>query len=127
MKIIKNYGIASGQQLNTSKSSILFGSKVPAELKHEIKNAVGINKEGGMGTYLRLPEKICGSKRQVFAFIRDLLNNRINSWTAKFLSKGGKEILIKSVAQALPTLILNKLKSAIAKFWWSTKQNNKWL
>ena len=88
-----------------------------------------------MGTYLGLPEKICGSKRQVFAFIRDRLNNRINSWTAKFLTKGGKEILIKSIAQALPTYvmlcfllpqdILNKLNSAIAKFWWSTKEITK--
>ena len=102
-----------------------------------IKATVGIQREGGMGTYLGLPEKICGSKRQVFAFIRDQLNNRINSWTAKFLTKGGKDILIKSVAQALPTYvmscfllpqdILNKLKSAIAKFWWSTKENNKGL
>ncbi|XP_033134838.1 uncharacterized protein LOC117127923 [Brassica rapa] len=137
MKIITNYGMASGQQLNTSKSSILFGSKVSVEVKQEIKAAVGIQKEGGMGTYLGLPEKICGSKRQVFTFVRDRLNIRINCWTAKFLSKGGKEILIKSVAQALPTYvmscfllpqdILNKLKSAIAKFWWSTKQNNRGL
>ena len=137
MKIINNYGLVSGQQLNTSKSSILFGSKVPAEVKHVIKATVGIQREGGMGTYLGLPEKICGSKRQVFAFIRDRLNNRINSWTAKFLTKGGKEIFIKSVAQALPTYvmscfllpqdILNKLKSSIANFWWSTKENNKGL
>lgn len=137
MNIINNYGVSSGQQLNTSKSSILFGSKVPNDVKQGIKTAVGIHKEGGMETYLRLPEKIFGSKRQVFAFIKDRLNNRINSWTAKFLSKGGKEILIKSVAQAmttyvmscflLPQEILNKLKSAIAKFWWSTKQNNRGL
>ena len=107
MNIINNYGVASGQQLNTSKSSILFGSKVPNDVKQGIKTAVGIHKEGGMGTYLRLPEKIFGSKRQVFAFIRDRLNNRINSWTAKFLSKGGKEILIKLVAQAMPTYVMS--------------------
>ena len=87
--------------------------------------------------YLGLPEKICGSKQEVFSFVQDRLNNRINSWSAKFLSKGGKEILIKSVAQALPTYvmscfllpqtIINKLRGAIAKFWWSTKNNNRGL
>ena len=40
MKIINNYGLVSGQQLNTSKSSILFGSKVPAEVKQVIKNTL---------------------------------------------------------------------------------------
>lgn len=60
---------------------------------------------------------------------------RINSWSSKFLSKGGKEVLVKSVAQALPTYVMscfllpqnvtNKLQSAISHFWWSTKQNNK--
>lgn len=135
--IINLYGRASGQQLNPAKSSILFGNKVSHEVKRDIKQTLGIHKEGGMGMYLGLPEKICGSKRQVFAFIRDRLNDRINSWSAKLLSKGGKEVLLKSVAQALPTYvmscfllpqdIISKLQSAIAKFWWSTKANNRGL
>lgn len=33
----------------------------------EIKRTIGITKEGGMGVYLGLPEKICGSKKKVFA------------------------------------------------------------
>ncbi|CAA7058559.1 unnamed protein product [Microthlaspi erraticum] len=107
MKIIKCYGLASGQQLNTSKSSIFFGNKVPQELRRSLKNTLGISKEGGMGTYLGLPEKICGSKKQVLAFVQDRLSQRINSWSAKLLSKGGKEVLIKSVAQALPTYVMS--------------------
>ena len=134
MRIISEYGRASGQQLNAAKSSVFFGSKVPTELKTEIKEALGISREGGMGIYLGLPEKICGSKRQVFAFIQERLLERLNSWSAKLLSKGGKEVLIKSVAQALPSYVMScfllpqdiikKMSSAIARFWWSTKQNN---
>ena len=90
-----------------------------------------------MGVYLGLPEKICGSKKQAFAFIQERLHNRINSWSAKLLSKGGKEVLLKSVAQALPTYVMScfllpqdiirKLTSAISRFWWSTKDNNRGL
>lgn len=90
-----------------------------------------------MGTYLGLPEKICGSKKQVFAFVQDRLSKRINSWSAKFLSKSGKEVLLKSVAQALPTYVMScfllpqgiikKLQSAISNFWWSNKQNSRGL
>lgn len=60
---------------------------------------------------------------------------KTNSWSSKLLSKGGKEVVIKSVAQALPTFlmscyrlpkgIISKLRSAIAKFWWSTKSENR--
>lgn len=137
MWIITVYGKASGQQLNPGKSSILCGSKVDHEIKRVLKQTLGIQKEGGMRMYLGLPEKIWGSKRQVFAFNRKRLNDRINSWSARLLSKGGKEVLLKSVAQALPTYvmscfllpkeIINKLQAAIAKFWWSTKANNKGL
>ena len=137
IRIINLYGRASGQLLNLSKSSILFGNRVGQEVKIAMKQILGINKEGRMGMYLGLPEKICGSKRQVFAFIRHRLSDRINSWSAKLLSKGGKEVLLKSVAQALPTYvmscfllpkdIINKLQGAIAKFWWSTKGNNRGL
>lgn len=87
--------------------------------------------------YLGLPEKICGSKKQVFSYVQDRLNSRINAWSSKFLSKGGKEILIKSAAQALPTYVIscfllpqnviNKLKGAISKFWWSKKAESRGL
>ena len=90
-----------------------------------------------MGSYLGLPEKIHGSKSQVFAFVRDRLQIRVNTWTSKFFSKGGKEIMIKSQAQALPTYVMScfllpkavtsKLTSAIANFWWSNKADSKGL
>lgn len=135
MRIINTYGCSSGKKLNVDKSSILFGNKVPPDRKSEIKQTLGITKEGGMGVYLGLPEKICGSKKQAFAFIQDRLQNRISSWSAKLLPKGGKEVLIKSVAQALPTYVMScfllpqdiirKLTSAISRFWWSTKNSNR--
>ncbi|XP_024015977.1 uncharacterized protein LOC112089225 [Eutrema salsugineum] len=87
-----------------------------------------------MGMYLGLPEQICGSKKKIFSFVHDRLSSRVNNWSARLLSKGGKEIQIKSVAQAVPTYIMScfllpqgitdKLRSAIANFWWSSKQNN---
>ncbi|KAG7543067.1 Reverse transcriptase domain [Arabidopsis thaliana x Arabidopsis arenosa] len=133
--IIRAYGEASGQQLNFRKSSVMFGKDVDNQTRSTIKRTLGISTEGGMGTYLGLPEKIHGSKTQVFSFVRDRLHSRLNTWSAKFLSKGGKEILIKSVAQALPTYVMScfllpkaissKLKSAIADFWWKTRADSK--
>ncbi|XP_023634285.1 uncharacterized protein LOC111829426 [Capsella rubella] len=83
-----------------------------------------------MGLYLGLPESFGGAKTQFFSFVRDRLQTHINGWSAKFLSKGGKEVMIKSVAAALPTYVMSclrlpksitaKLTCAVAKFCWST-------
>ena len=137
MRIIDVYSNASRQQLNKSKSSVLFGSKVVASSKHDLKRSLNINQEGGMGMYLGLPETICGSKKQVFSFVQERLNDRTNSWSSKLLSKGGKEIQIKAVAQAVPSHVMScyllpqgitkKLTGAVSHFWWSTKINNKGL
>ena len=96
-------------------------------IKAEFKSTLGINNLGGMGFYFGLPESLRGSKTKIFSFVRDRLQTRIHGWSTKFLSKGGKEVMIKSVATALPTYVMScfrlpktitsKLTSAAAKFW----------
>lgn len=43
-----------------------------------------------MRSYLGLPESLGGSKVQVFGFVQDRLNNRVNGWTFRFFTKRGK-------------------------------------
>ena len=102
MLCLDMYGDASGQRLNLEKSSIIFGSKVPIDLGVELKTILGIEKDGGEGTYLGLPECFSGSKRQLRSFIRGKIQGRLNGWFSKSLSQGGKEILLKSICLALP-------------------------
>ncbi|WZZ51140.1 hypothetical protein YC2023_051247 [Brassica napus] len=83
-----------------------------------------------MGTYLGIPEDISGSKCKLFAFLKDKLMHIVNGWTGRWLSKGGKEVLIKSILLSLPTYVMStfllpleiceNLASAIAQFWWSS-------
>ena len=82
-----------------------------------------------MRSYLGLAENIGGSKIQVFSFVQERLANRINGWTFKFFSKGGKEVIIISVVMTLPNHVMScyrlpkatakKLTAAVAQFWWS--------
>ena len=60
-----------------------------------------------MGSYLGIPESLGGSKIQVFGFVQERLNNRVNGWTFKFFTKGGKEVIIKSVVTALPNHVMS--------------------
>ena len=82
-----------------------------------------------MGSYLGFPESFGGSKVQLFGFVQDRLNNRVNGWTFRFFTKGGTEVIIKSVVTVLPNHVMSvyrlpkatvkKLTSAVAQFWWS--------
>ncbi|XP_023633877.1 uncharacterized protein LOC111829331 [Capsella rubella] len=128
--ILRQYEEVSGQQINFAKSSVQFGHSVDSNTRAEIQGILGITNIGGMGSYLGLPESLGEAKTKVFSFVRDRLDRHINNWSAKFLSKGGKEVMIKLVASALPTYVMScfrlpktitsKLTSAVAKYWWSS-------
>ncbi|XP_056847414.1 uncharacterized protein LOC108829345 [Raphanus sativus] len=105
-------------------------ARINATTRQEIKDVLGIQNDGGMGTYLGIPEDISGLKCKLFAYLKDKLMHRVNGWTGRWLSKGGKEVLIKSILLALPTYVMStfllpleiceNLASAIAQFWWSS-------
>lgn len=59
------------------------------------------------GKYIGLPSIVGRSKKVIFAHIRDRFWNRIQAWRAKPHSKAEREILIKAVAQAIPTYFMS--------------------
>ena len=62
MKVVRKYGKASGQCSNFDKFSLLFRKRITVNDRQQIKNTLGIQNEGGMVSYLGIPEDISGSK-----------------------------------------------------------------
>ncbi|KAG7534826.1 Reverse transcriptase domain [Arabidopsis thaliana x Arabidopsis arenosa] len=135
VRIIEEYSLASGQRVNYQKSSIYFGKQIPLERREEVKQKLGISQEGGEGIYLGLPESFSGSKVATLSYLRDRLSQKVSGWQSNFLSPGGKEMLLKAVAMALPTYtmacfklpttICKQLVSVMADFWWRNKKDTK--
>lgn len=129
-KILSIYGGATGQLVNPCKSSIFFGTKVNDSDKEVVKQSLGIDTEGGMGSYLGLPECFTGSKVKMLSYIHDSLKSKFSGCFARLLSQGGKDTLIKSVALASPIHAMScfrfpkttceSLNSAMANFWWNS-------
>lgn len=84
--------------------------------------------------YLGLPVFVGQSKKNVFAYLKDRIWKRIQGWKEKFLPWAGKEILIKAVAQAIPTFAMgcfdlaktlcDQLSTMICRYWWNQQEGN---
>ena len=57
-RILKEYETVLGQQINSQKSSIQFGHKIEESSHQKLRDILGIQNIGGMGSYLGLPESL---------------------------------------------------------------------
>lgn len=66
----------------------------------------------GEGKYMGIPTIAGKSKRSTFNYIKKKMGKKILSWRGKYLSLAGKEVLIKPVAQAVPSYICSQFHCA---------------
>lgn len=128
-EILSKYERASGQMINNQKSYISFSTRTTSEIKLRVKQTLGIEKEGGVGKYLGLPELFGRKKKDVFASIVDRIKQRAVSWSSRQLSPAGKLTLLKSVLSAIPTFSMScfllpvslckKIQLVLTRFWWT--------
>ena len=57
--------------------------------------------------YLGVPVYMGRLKEKTFNYLKDQVWKRIQGWKQKLLSQAGKEILIKAVAQAIPSYAMS--------------------
>ena len=90
--------------------------------------ALGIREVDRFETYLGLPNLFGRSKYQTFSYQKDKVwKKKIQGWKGQLLSRVGKEVLIKAVAQSIPTYMMgvfqlsvklcNDLNAMCARFW----------
>ncbi|KAL9279362.1 putative RNA-directed DNA polymerase [Arabidopsis thaliana] len=135
VNIFKRYEEISGQMINYSKSSIIFGMKIPEVKRRRLQRILNIDNVGGGGKYLGLPEQFGRKKVEMFEYIVKRVKERTEGWSNKFLSPAGKEILIKSIALALPVYSMNcfmlphsicdEIQSVLTTFWWGKEKGKR--
>ncbi|KAL5568003.1 hypothetical protein UlMin_024578 [Ulmus minor] len=127
-EILKLYETASGQVVNLSKSAVCFGPNLSESDATQMAALLGVPRVRCHEKYLGLPCFSGRNKQGLFSSIKDRVWNKLCGWKSKLLSAGGKEILIKSIIQAIPTYAMNlfKLPSSLIRelqrlcgqFWW---------
>ncbi|KAL0303974.1 UNVERIFIED_CONTAM: hypothetical protein Sradi_6265500 [Sesamum radiatum] len=115
---------ASDQEINFTKSSVALSKNTREGERQQVSGKLGIRRENTMELYLDLLSKLARSKRELFAVIRDRVWSRITGWNEKLLSHAGNEVLIKSVIQAIPTLLCGGLSGVYGISYQSRDEEN---
>ncbi|XP_060969704.1 uncharacterized protein LOC133036942 [Cannabis sativa] len=133
LRLLHLFEAATGQQVNFSKSSIFFRSNTPIDLRNRLCTMLGMSMADERSTYLGLPCTMGRNEDAILGFLKEKMQKRIRSWEGRLLLKAGREILLKTVAQALPTYAMSvfllplktcsHLESLMSKYWWGSSNN----
>jgi hypothetical protein len=133
--ILTNYQLASGQLVSLDKSEVSYSRNVLSREKEIICNKMDVKAVTSHSKYLGLPVIFGRSKNEVFSFVRDRVWKKLKGWKEKFLSRAGKETLIKAVAQAIPSYVMScykipegcckDIEALLAQFWWGTDEKKR--
>ena len=107
----------------------------PETMREQVKLKLRVPNEKLNEKYLGMPTAVGSSKNGAFKCLKDRLWSKIRGWMEKTMSAAGKDVLIKSVAQAIPVFSMSCFKlprclcehltSAIRAFWWGSNQGQK--
>lgn len=131
---LEKYERASGHVVNFQKSSISF-SRNTTSMERDLVSAIfNVSQAQDFGKYLGLPSSIGRNKNKVFGYIEQKIRQRIRNWQKRLLSMAGKEILLKGIAQAMPTYAMSifllpnslceRVERMMNRYWWGNRGTN---
>lgn len=130
MNMLKTFEAASGQKINVDKSSVFFSRNVEINTKEGVLEILGFHEADENTQYLGLPNCMGRNKSAILGYLKNRVRTKIQSWDGKLLNQGGKEVLLKTVAQAIPNYALSvflipmemcrDMEKMMCKFWWNS-------
>ena len=103
LQLLGCYEAALGQAINRQKMPIFFSRNTRSEVKADIQTLMGVRVMENCEKYLGLPMVGGKSKVNTFKDLPEKITKPVMGWKEKFISKAGREILIKTIAQTIPT------------------------
>lgn len=96
---------------------------------------LGIQRSTNSKKHLGLPNMVGRGRKPPFQFIKDKFKVRLDNWSNKVLSQGGKEIFVKLVSNAIPSYAMScflmpksfywELESIFTRYWWQKGKGRK--
>lgn len=106
-EVLNSYEAVSGQAVKYQKSAVFFSANVCRDKQAEIKQVLGVYADIGDSKYLGLSSLIGRSKKTIFRYLKDRVYQKIQGWNSKLLSRAGKAVMIRNVAQMIPSYTMS--------------------
>lgn len=104
-------------------------------MQSTVCQTLNIHKVALAERYLGLPTEVGRNLSGLFEYLPNQIKGRIEGWCGREASCAGREVLIKSIAQAVPTYSMscfrlpintcNKMRSAMVNYWWGSSADNR--
>ncbi|KAF7812710.1 RNA-directed DNA polymerase [Senna tora] len=102
LQCLSSFGEASGQKVNTHKTSIYFSKNTNPEKRQQVLSLTNFGATQDIGKYLGMPILHNRVTRHTFNFLVDKVRNCLAGWKRNCLSLAGRVTLAKSVISAVP-------------------------
>jgi hypothetical protein len=109
-RALHQYEQGTGQLINPAKCSIMFGKNCEEDDKKKVKEILNAPQTTKEEKYLGLHTPHGWVSKEHFKSTKERLAKHFTSWAKRFMSSGAKEVLINSVAQAIPTYVMGGFK-----------------
>lgn len=106
-RILDRYESISGQQINYVKSGITFSPNTSAGCRGEVCAQLGVTEKQSPGKYLGMPIIVGRNNKMTLSFLGERVQQKLQVWQNKPLSKAGKVTLLKTAAQVIPNFWMN--------------------
>lgn len=126
-EILETHEQASGQKVNLDKTDIMFRARVRGERRLLLVNQLGVRLVAKHEKYLGFSTVVRRSKKVIMKGVKEKIWKKLQGWKVMILSKAENEVLIKAIAQSIPTYVMSvfKIPSSfcdeicflVAQFW----------
>jgi hypothetical protein len=129
------YDTCTRQLINPSKCSIMFSASCPQQVQTDIHSILHVEQHGFEPKYLGLPTPDGRIHRGRFDNLQARLSKRLFECGDSILAQSSREVLIKSVLQAIPTYIMGVFKLPVSvcedltklvrDYWWGAEHGKR--
>lgn len=131
---LDKYMAWSVQKVNKSKSSVYFSKNFREQAILSILDQLDFKKLPPKAKHLGFPLLVPRARARAVDEIKAKFLQKISAWKAKILSQAGRTVMLKSVANAIPSYLMNfyllpkswcnELDRVTKDFWWGYKEGS---